>query len=300
MKQFAFILLLFSGVFSQTQTHKVTPSVVFGEVKKIYAETHLLKEHFKLNKKHTEYKVEGNLKPRHVWQLAYMINVKINLLRLKHNLPRVEEVAIAPVKKVDPFLPYGMTQRLLTEISIFKKALGIKTTIKPVRKYSNKKPIDVFNELLEVSSELDILNEGSINPSIVFAQVMRLIKDVDLVYGHLNIQDRTIPPQKSFNSEPRDAFLVAYKIVENIQKLQKKLNIENVDFSSFTKKEEILPEDTFIMVAISIAELQVVKAYMGIVDKTTPPAQIFRGKNPSDVEQLLGWVNKKILNIKLD
>ncbi len=284
------------------QIVKITPSEVFTEALIMEKELDILKEHFDVDissqqiEKNTQ-RVDGNFKSKHVWQLGYMLNVKINVFREKNNLPRIEEVGREPTLNVNPNLPYGMLKRVNTEILIIKKAFGITKKITNVKKVKGKTSIDVFSKLLLISKELDKLNGQTITPSAVFAQVMRVYHDVTTILNTLNITDDTIPPQKNENSKPKDSFTGVQNFIKHLKKLQRMVDIERTDFSGLAKNT-ITPEDTFILVQMAAAEFQIIKANLGLIHNVTPAAEFYDKKTPSDVEQLIGWTTRRIKLIK--
>ena len=50
----------------------------------------------------------------------------------------------------------------------------------------------------------------------------------------------------------------------------------------------------FSIVQMIIAEIQVIKAYIGLKNYITPAASLYALKTSSDVEQLMSWNLKKI------
>lgn len=289
--------IVLSVILLQGFESKIAPSEVFGEAETINRELTVIKQHFEVKAKASVEPIYVEFRPRHVWQLSYIILVKINVLRLKHNLPRVEEVALEPVADLNPDLVYEQTQRILTELRIFKKRLGITQTIKKAPTYSGKTPSDVFHKLLLISAELDLLIGRQIAPSDVFAQVMRLYADVSIIHDFLEIKDTTIPPKKKQNARPADAFATTAKFLDRVNRLQKSVGISRTDFDGF-KRKVYEPRDVFLLVGMTIAELQTIKAYLGIQHTITPPAKVHEGKRPADVEQLMGWAFSRLKLIK--
>ena len=140
-RYFLFLLLLLMPTFGDES--RFTPSDVYTELKKIDLEIELLKKHFKIkkdiNKERKEDRIDINILPKHNYQLTYIVLVKINNLRKKYKLSRVEEPVIEPSLHLNPDIVYGQTQRILSEIRIFKKLLGIDKNIKAIKEYSLKR-----------------------------------------------------------------------------------------------------------------------------------------------------------------
>jgi len=295
MKKIAILLLFFALI--NLEASKITPSEVYGEVAKIYEEIIALQKYSKIKKHKINYReIKTNIKPRNVWQKAYIIITKINILRKNYNLPRIEEIGIEPVLNLEPDMVYGMTQRILTEIKIFKKLTAIKTTPKSTPSFDGKKPLDVFNFMHKVSNEIDILIGHQTVPSDVFAQVMRIYNDITIILAKLGILDTTTPPKKHKLSQPKDAFKAAMQLMKTTQEIQRRVGIKKVDFSVL-KKNNIKQSDVYELVGLILSELQPIKAQLDI--KTiTAPAKFYEDKTPADVEQLIKWSNKRLTLVK--
>lgn len=293
------ILILLLNVASAKQ---ITPNEVYAQVMLITQEMHFILEHYGIEHKH--HKVEEHieiktaLKPRNVWQKTYEIMMKINMFRVSKKLPIVEPVNMAPVLNLNPDLVYEQTQRILTEIKIFKYRLGLndndhKEEHKEVKIYKNKTPLDVFNSLANVSSSFDNLNKAGFTPSYVFGETMRIYDDLTTILQHLKLADKTIPTKRDEEATPKDTFNVSFKILDKIKQIQFSVGIDTVDFSAF-KKDNPNPSDVFGMTQMILAELQTIKAYIGLLHYSTPTAIVYNSKTPADVDQLMNWNLRKI------
>ncbi len=282
---------------SSALEHHITSSDVYSNADLIARELDLIGNHFGITGAITPRVVDTNLKPRHVWQKTYEVLVKINILRNKHDLPVIAVNSIEPLKHIPPVLVYEQTERIITEVKILKFRLGINKTIKRNQKFSNRSPIDVFNKLNYVSNRLDTINGEAFAPAHVFAQVMRILDDVNLIIYTLNIADDTIPPGKKADSTPADSYETALALLKEIQRLQLPAAIDRIDFSSL-RTDNIVPGDVFEMSIIVLAELQTIKAYLGLRHSFTPPAKYYERKVPGDVQQILGWALRRLKLIK--
>ena len=293
------LLLLFMITFSLS-AKSITPNEVYSQVMLIQDEVHYLMSYYDV--KHDHYgimkrvNVRTKLKPRNVWQKSYEIMVKINILRNEYNLPAVEPVNMAPVLDLNPDLVYEQTQRILTELKIFRERLGIKHKIFKVVKYKGKTPLDVYIGLSHISASLDELNKGGVTPSFVFGENMRVYDDLSLVLQYFNIEDKTIPAKKNIEATPTDTFKIGMRTLERIKQLQIIAGIDFVDFNDF-KKDVSTPSEVFGITQMILSELQTIKAYLGL--KTiTPSATAYKTKTPVEVNQLMSWNLRKLELIK--
>ncbi len=290
------VIILTAPFVSFAKERQFTPSDVYQQVVNINSEVHLIAEYYKMKTEPNISNLRINIKPRNVWQASYIILQKINTLRSKHGLPTGTVIGLYPVLNLNPNLVYEQTQRILTELRIFKLRMGITGKIKEAPSYSGKKPIDVFNLFLNISGDLDNINNEEFSPSEVFAEVMRLYQDVSSILRYLQINDRTIPPPKRKHVQPKDAFASAMQMMQAIQRLQRAAGIERIDFSPL-KKEITHPGDVYLLVNMSIAELKTLKAFLGMKKSRTHAAEFYEGKTPADVQQLIRWTTLRINQI---
>jgi len=275
----------------------VTSSEVYGQVMLIEEEVEFLLEHYKVVHHHhkngdkmTHVSVE--LRPRDVWQKTYEIMIKINILRSRFDLETIEPVGITPVMNLSPDMVYGQTQRILTELSIFKMREGIVSPVFKKQEFKEKIPLDVFNALYHVSVLLDELNGAEIPLSFSYGETLRINDDITTVLQRLNIEDNTIPEMKNLSATPTDILNNSMLLLEKIKQLQILAGIAVVDFSEF-KKTEAKERDVFEISQMVLAELQTIKAYVGI--KTiTPGAEQYEGKTVAEVNQLMSWNLRKL------
>ncbi len=303
-----FILLFITvNIFAVT----ITPSDIFTEVKKIEKEIKII--HNALYKDQDMKlvrikKVKAGIKARHIWQKTYLLLVKINVLRNKYNIPRIEEIGMEPILNMKSTFVYGQTQRILAELRIFKKLMDIEKEITPTikyalvkvtsdRSYKNKLPTNVYNELQIVSKQLDELIERNINPSDIYAQVMRIFDDISLILINQNIEDTTVPQIKKTKKQNKFMITIAYKLLTKIQDIEELLGIKTIDFSNFLRDKRN-PEINMNIIGLCIAELQTIKAKLNMKRSVTPPALTYKNKKKPDVEQMLLWNIDRIMLLK--
>lgn len=279
----------------------ITPNEVFSEVALIHDEIHYLLKHYGVKHDHKKIimdtKIDAKVKPRNVWQKSYEILVKINMLRVSHHLSRIEPVGMEPVIYLNPDMTYEQTQRILTEIRIFKTRMGIKNLPYKHQTFKNKTPQDVFNELSHISASFDELNKTEFSHSYVFSETMRIYNDLSSILQHIKIKDNTIPSKRDPNATPLHITHKIVKILDKIKYLQRSVGIETVDFSAFFKANPT-PSDVFTLTQMILAELQTIKAYIGLTNYVTEAALTYSNKSSVDVDQLMSWNLRKILLIE--
>lgn len=300
MKKILFLVLL--SVLLSART--ITLTDVYSQVMKINSEMVSLLDYYGISynekKIRERTKISTPLKPRNVWQLTYEIAIKINMLRIAHKLPTIEPINVEPVLNLNSDLVYEQTQRILTEIKIYKFRLDIKTSPYKTKKYKNKTPLDVFNALSVISAMFDKLNQADFTPSYVFGESMRVYDELTIILNHLGIEDNTVPTARNDKATLTDTFEVAMKILEKIKQIQFSVGISTVNFSVF-RHSKITPSSVFTMNQMILAELQTIKAYVGLKHYITPAATTYFNKTPADVDQLMNWNLRKatLLNVEI-
>ena len=276
----------------------ISPSDVYAQVLQVEKETELIRRHFKITAQPAPSPVHADLLPRHVWQKSYMVLVQINVFRRRHGLITIAPVGIEPLPKLDSHYTWAQAQRILTEIRIVRKLLGIAGDVGVAPQVAGKRPIDVFNKLDEVSRLWDTLSGAELDASLTYAEAIRINDDIEAVLHQLHISDTALPPPKRPDATPKDALDKAFVLMDGIQRLQRVLGIETVDFGVFRKSENVTAADVFNMTGMALAEFQLVKAKIGLHHAITPPATYQEGKKPSDVAQVLGYAASKLTLIQ--
>ena len=299
MKIYAFFLCFFVSITgAQAELVEITSSEVYSQVMQIDKDVDLIKKYFGLSREKKSDIYRGKLRSRHAWGKSYVVQIKINVLRKKFGLPRNEPNNIEPELNLSPGLVFEQSQRLLAELHVLKKRLGITEQVSTPQQFKDKQPIDIFNRLHHISYQLDVLNREEINANYVFAEVMRIYEDIATLLKALQVRDLTYPPGKEQEVFPADSLVVTFELLGEIQRLQKIAGIERTDFSIFQKKEQVLPSDVFNMVSMVLAELQTIKAYRDLKHYVTPPAVTHERKKPNDVHQLLRWTTRMMRQIR--
>jgi hypothetical protein len=227
-----------------------------------------------------------------------MLQIKLVAFRRKQHLEGIAPVGVEPSGHIDPRYTWGQTQRVLTEIRIIRKVLGISGEVGAAPLVEGKKPVDVFNKLAQIEAEWDAMTEVGFDPSYVFSQILRLSEDVNMILRQLDVFDSAMPPAKNPGDTPADSLAQAFLLLEQVQRLQKSAGLEITDLSAFRKTENVIPTNVFNMVCLIIAELQQIKDRVGLKHDITPPATYHEGKKPADVRQFLGYVTNKLALIQ--
>jgi len=303
MSRFMLPLLLLLLAAAPRAEVTITPAEVFGQVLVLERETELIRHHLGITTAPLAVTpVRAELMPRHVWYKLYMVQTKLVAFRRQQGLEGVTPVGIEPREHTDPRLSWGQTQRLLTEIRILRKLLGIPGAVSEEgttpAEIGEKQSLDVYNKLSEVEALWNTLLGGGLDPSHVYAQAHRLDEDVNALLNRAGVFDNATPPAKRPEATSADSLRAAYQVLGEVQRLQRRLGLPVLDLSVFDKPTEASPDDVFNLLGLILAELQPVKARVGLIHAITPPAVFQQGKRPAEVVQLLGYIANKLAQIR--
>jgi len=107
-----------------------------------------------------------------------------------------------------------------------------------------------------------------------------------------------VPPPRRDNLQPKDSLKAVFKLVDEIQRIQRAQGMQTTDFKGFEMGDKTVSNDVHSMVGMALAELQRVKFHLGMIRHVTPPASYEENKTPADVVQLLGYVTDKLRDFK--
>jgi len=299
MKQLIFLWLALIWLSFAAMAAEPTPNDVYAEANQVAEEIQIIKRHLRIDKVVEDVKLTIVMTPGHNWQKGYEVLYKINIFRHKNGLPMIASASREPLLKLSPMVTYEQLKRINAELQILKYFLDITETVAPAPVFTEKNPTDVYNLLSKISAELDILNEKTLTPSDALTQAVRVFEDINFILDALNLKNDTIPPKKKPDVQPGDAFENFLLLLAEIQRIQKMIGISGVDFHALKPtNRHFTPSDTFAIGGITLAELQPIKAYLGLKYALTPMAEHYNDIHPSDVQQLVGWSIRKLQLIR--
>ncbi|MBN2823866.1 MAG: hypothetical protein JXQ76_00970 [Campylobacterales bacterium] len=292
--RFTLLLLLFMTFLNASTPFEksITPSKVYTKLMELHAQVHLIKEHFGLKGEPSFRTIKSQLQPRHAWQRTYEIFIKINILRQKYHLPAIKPVNMQPTLNLSPSLTYEQVLRLLQEVKILKLHLGISQEVGVVEEYTNQTPTDVYNILNTISRDFDLINAQEFTPSYVFGELIRIYEDFQVIFNHFKIDDQTTPPSKNSHATPLDSYRIGLELLSVLAQIEKSMGLESIDFYAF-RRNEVTASDVFEITQIILAEIQMIKANIGLEGIITQGAKNYSGKRDADVAQIMGWLLKK-------
>ncbi|MEZ5673565.1 MAG: hypothetical protein R3E08_14800 [Thiotrichaceae bacterium] len=295
MRWLVYFWIAFIGLPFSAMAIEATTDDVYAKVYQVNQEVQQLKQFKHIDKVAEASNLTVALTPGHNWQKAYEILYKINIFRQNNGLPFIAVPSREPLLKLPPMISYEQMERIVSELQILKYYFGITEELAPTPTFVGKSPTDVYNLLNEISSDFDLLNGKNLTPSNVMTQAVRISEDVNFIMEALGIKNTTIPPKKNIGVQPGGAFDNFVQLLVEIKRIQKLIGLSGVDFYAFKPTNRVVtPSDVFSIGGIALAELQPIKAYLGLKYALTPMAEYYEGMQPADVQQLVGWNIRKL------
>ncbi|MDD2760655.1 MAG: hypothetical protein PHH11_10230 [Methylomonas sp.] len=206
--------------------------------------------------------VKADLKPSHIWQKAYEIQLKLSIFRHRQGLPGFSPVTREPELNVSLRATWGQMLRTQAEITSIKAYLGIQEMVTPAAPVQGKRLIDVFDKLNQISYELDSLNGEAIGPRYIYAQVIRFNEDVNAILHKTRTEDTAVPPPGKPDASIQDLLAATFSLLSDVQRLQRQLGIATTDFGEFRKTDKVASPDVFNLVILCLTELETIKAQL--------------------------------------
>jgi len=298
--RYFFGLLTLTLCCSVVSAAEITVNDVYTQALRVNDEIKILKRHFNITEEATPPVLNVTLSPRHVWQKSYEILYKLNILREKLGLASLSIPSRQPQLNVSSTYSYEQILRILTEIEIIKRHLEItEKTELSTAVISGKTSTDNFNFLNRISMEIDFLNGSSFTPNHVFAQAMRVLDDVNMLLERLEVRDSSIPPAAQPGASSQDILNNGITLLEEIRKVQLLAGMDTVDiFALKSFYKAATPSEIFSIMSLALAELQVLKGYLGLKYMLTPPARHYESISPQSIQPVIGWAIRKLRLIK--
>lgn len=296
--KFILLLLIFNGFPALAATPTVNE--IYTKTAQITAEIQLIKKHFDIQETVEQPNVSIEMAPKYNWQKTYEILYKINVLREKLGLSIIGVPSREPQLELTTQTRYEQMVRVITELQILKHVLDISEVPPAQPVFEGKTTTDIYNVLNHASLELDLLNGKTLTPSDTLSQAMRVSEDVNFIMDAMDAKNTSIPPQKNLNAQPADAFDTALQLLEEIRRLQKMAGLTGIDFYQLKPQNRAVnPSDVFSILGIALAELQQLKAHLGLKYALTPIAEHYENVRSADVQQVIGWNVRKLQAISV-
>ena len=229
--------------------------------------------------------ITTGITPQHVLQKSLELLDKINRLRRVMKLGPIT-VPSFPSREITPNEVYDMVSRLVDELSSIHKTKS--SDNKKTIKHKGKVPVDVYRELSEISSAIDpMLGIRGLKPTDVYAQSLKVLKQVRFLRISQNLPEEVKPPVLTEGKHPNHSLATTYKLLKKISLSESNLWMQPVLVPKVPNRV-IEPGEVYDALHIVLAELERVKFRLG-VERRFKIEQVKGIKTPDDVIYNLVW-----------
>jgi hypothetical protein len=299
-----YILILIISVFSScvacknVSANTVTPSHVFHVALELESELALLHKASYSMPVASRVKV-AERQPRHVYQKAREVFIKVQQLRFLHGLSH-QDIPNVPTEEVTPKDVKNIVSKILFEVRAIKQRVGVNWKIEDATQPQGKSPTDVYMQMTFVSSLISQLDIPNVLPNEVYQVALSMIDTLRSIHSKKNTgQDYTIK-HVSKNKKPLDVYKVVERLFPLLNKLcesSKEYCIKGGSIQPLKVNKNIAPADVITILNDLFADVASIKVAIG--DKSpTAIAAPQTGKTPSNVFDAMITAEKMIRALK--
>ena len=268
------------GVALAQATNETTPSHVFQVVSNLINELEVLREAMGAMDYPLEAEPVTDRSPIHVYSRSLEVRRKIADTQRRFGLVP-GEVDQIPVKLIEPRDVFESIQVALAEVRRTKQELFIEDAVDSAPFVGGKTPSLVYQHLGDASFMLDALVGRPTDINDVYANLMYLQGDMELVATRLRISLEMDPPavdgRKRLKEVAQQIMRATFKIIN----LQTRLGMDASAVPQVTLVR-VVPANIYEAINIMKAEMVRIKVHLGIqLPHAEPPAS--RNQRPRDV-----------------
>jgi len=279
-------LILFSG----TSAAAVTPSDVYRKVSMINAEIQLIRNELGVKKEIREPVLQIHKMPVHVYIKSIELFNKISKLQKKHGIASSAPPEV-PIQTITPENVISVINRIYDEVVRIKKHLGINQSIKNIALYSGRTPSNVYENIWQASYLIDGMIKA-INPTEVFENTLRVQSELNLIANHLKVELPNVLGEPQSGKTPKQVHLQGYINLHKFSLLEEQLKMEVSRVPAYPKTK-ISPSDVYDTTNLMLAEINRIKAHLGI-KQSTKSEKVSARKRPSHVLAQMNLINDQV------
>ena len=175
------------------------------------------------------------------------------------------QIPDSPNTKITPSEVYELILRLDEEINLLYNSKKYDYHLTAYRDYLDKKeyqdktPSDVYHNLWRLSYELDTILNQQYTPNETYALASRLQKDINVLANTLLKKKVHIKLKKHESKSPRDVFYKSLELMQTLEKIKQRGDIQSVSIS-IPRSKEITPNSVYNALRIingTVSELHV-------------------------------------------
>lgn len=306
------VVLLLSGMILRQPAHAqdATPSDVYGiiDFSARLADQLLVQNKLELTRSPVSHEID--VRPMHVYELH------VTVLKELYDHARQSGMKPPPLPVSTP-IPYSPTDVIMLSRLVrgyLENVYGKLETKEAVYiiGYKDMTPTHVYTRLFDLYSRVARLNgKNQISPDDVYAQIFRAREDLQYILlslskGLANAEERKkrmlvtgiygMSPDNrplsgiEMDKTMSDVLARALEVRDTLNTLRGKYELEQIRRPKTEDYEDIGAIDVFLQTQFIIAEINLLKQPLNILNITNP-AKVFFGKTPSDIHQELKHID---------
>ena len=246
-----------------------------------------------------------NLKPKHVYQKSIEAIEKAIKLNTKEGIYK-SNIPDQPFRKITPSEVYEQVERLNSTITLiirknYDKTIKEYKYIFKKKKYSNKTPSDVYNNLWLISRIIDQLVGTSYTPNETYVLAKSIEHNIDDINQFFKLKNEKITKLKMIkNISPKEVFDESVVLYNTFKKVLKRANIKGENII-IPEERNTTPTTVYNALRIIMASLNEFMINYNIPTTSNKYDNInVNKKTPSDVYKVVKRANIKLNRLLKD
>jgi len=285
-------------------TAEKTPSDVYQQVQLLKQSVQQLRLQNNIAVTWPKVIAESGREPRHVFQKALEILIKINKYRV--NIAKVGGISVPNYsgRDITPNEVFELVIRLEQELALLLK----RNSQQKIRDFEqqqavntlvDKTPSDVYAALSEVSMALEeTLGLRGITPSEVFMRSQQVVNLSRFLRMSQGMSTKVIKPPRTQGKLPNHALQAVHQLLDGIRQAELNLWMKPLQQSDVPKRV-ITPSDVYDAMGVVMAELQRIQYRLGL-ERIFPEPELNENKTPDDVIQNTQFARAILPTFELD
>ena len=277
--------LVWGGGAARAQTPQigksdVSPSHVYQATLDLISEIEVLRGAMGVADYPGEAEPQEDRAPVHVYAKSLEVMKKVARFQKRLGM-RPGRVGQIPVKQIVPKDVLGSVMVITEQLRRVKSQLVIGDKIQPASFEGAKTPSMVYKNLGDASFMMDGLVGRPLTPNDVFANVVEIHDEMELIAAKLKVALALEPPGVEGRKRPKDVAQQVLRATYKIINLQTRLGMDASGVPTLTLVR-VTPAEVYEATNILMAELVRIKTHLNIKLPRSPRPEP-RNKRPTDV-----------------
>ena len=258
----------------------VTPSHVYQATLDLISEIEVLREAMGVADYPGEAEPQEDRAPIHVYAKTLEVMKKVSRVQKRLGMVPVR-IGQIPVKKIIPKDVLASVNSIVEELRRIKKQLVVADRIQSAPFEGGKTPSLVYKNLGDASFLLDGLVGRPLTPNDVYANVLGIHDEMELIAAKLKVALKLRPPKVEGRKRPKDVAQQVLRATYKVINLQTRLGMDASGVPNMTLVR-VTPAEVFEATNVLLAEMVRIKAHLNIKLPRTLRGDP-RNKRPTDV-----------------